>query len=248
MRHEYPFTANDFKLYLEGTPAHPWNKTAMAVFVTNFCDKYSQYTPKEVEGHFKVHLATLIRKYKKQQIAKDNAAAEEQSKKKSRKSTRKANVSASSPSTNAEADWPQLLEGRKKTVNSIPELRKHAWILDRLGSAGMSSDESSMELGVRLYRVKKKYWRAAELTPFLHTIDRVTAQTKSATTSKGSQKYFRLPGEGVSSEGGIVPGLPINFYDPAWLDNLRAQMRPAFDSLKIDPNAYPLVHDQATQT
>lgn len=111
----------------------------------------------------------------------------------------------------------------------------------------MSSDESSVERGLKIYRVKKKYWRATELSPFLHSIDRVTAQAKNATTSKGSQKYLRLPGEGVSSEGGVVSGLPINFYDVAWLTNLRTQMKPAFDSLKIDLNAYPLVHDQAIQ-
>ena len=151
-------------------------------------------------------------------------------------------------STNPKSDWPQLLEDRKKTVNSVPELHKHAWIIDRLGRAGMSSDESSVELGVKFYRIKKKYWRAADLSPFLHTIDRVTAQTKNATTSKGCRKYFRLPGEVESKEGGIVPGLPINFYDAEWLANLQTQMKPVHDGLNIDPNTYPLVHDQKIQT
>jgi len=132
-------------------------------------------------------------------------------------------------------------------VSEVPELRRHAWVLDRLGYAGMSSDESSVEHGLKIYRVKKKYWRAAELCPFLHMIDRVTAQTKNVTTSKGSQKYHRLPGEGVSSEGGIVPRLPVNFYDAAWLANLQTQMKPAFNSLRVDPNVYPLVHDQTIQ-
>ena len=133
-------------------------------------------------------------------------------------------------------------------MDSVPELHKHAWILDHLGCVGMSSDESSVEHGVKIYRIKKKYWRAAELSPFLHTVDRVTTQTKNAITSRGCQKYPRLPGEGVSSEGGIVTGLPINFYDAAWLANLRTQIKPAVDWLKIDPNTYPLVHDQVIQT
>ena len=135
----------------------------------------------------------------------------------------------------------QLLEDRKKTVYTIPELRKHAWIIDGLGYAGMSSDESDPGRAVKHFRVKKKEWRAAELGPFLHIIDRVTARTKAVTSSRGSQKYYRLLGEGVSS-GGVVPGLPINFYDAAWLANLRANQRPAFDLLRIDPNNYPLIH------
>jgi hypothetical protein len=111
----------------------------------------------------------------------------------------------------------------------------------------MSSDESSLEHGVKIYRTKKKYWRAAELSPFLHGIDRVTAQTKNVTTARGSQRYLRLPGEGPQSEGAIVPGLPINFYDAAWLANLQAHMKPAFDALEINPVEYPLIHDPVIQ-
>ena len=134
-----------------------------------------------------------------------------------------------------------------KTVQAVPELRKHAWIIDSLGHAGMSSDESSVERGVKVYRVKKKFWRAAELGPFLHAIDRVTEQTKNVTTTRGSQKYNWLPSGEVSSEGGIVLRLPINFYNEEWLTNLRGQMKPAFDLLEINPNTYTLVHDQVIQ-
>lgn len=132
-------------------------------------------------------------------------------------------------------------------MRAVPELERHAWILDRLGCAGMSSDETGAEGGVKLFRVKKKFWRAAELGPFLHMIDCVTVQTKNVTTSKGSTKYHRIPGGNTSSEGAAVIGLPINFYDPAWLTNLRANMKPAFDSLRIDPNPYPLIHDETIQ-
>lgn len=120
-------------------------------------------------------------------------------------------------------------------------------MLDSFGCGGMSSDETSVEHGVKVYRVKKKYWRAADLRPFLHSIDRVTAQMKNVTTTKGSQRYLRLPGEGVSSEGVAVPRLPINFYDAGWLANLRANMKPVFDLLKINTNKYPLIHDQVIQ-
>ena len=111
----------------------------------------------------------------------------------------------------------------------------------------MSSDETDVERGMKFYRIKKKFWRAAELGPFLHAIDRVTEQTKNATMSRGSLKYHRLPGESESREGGVILGLPINFYNPTWLTSLRTSMKPAYDRLRIDPNAYPLIHNQVIQ-
>jgi hypothetical protein len=181
---------------------------------------------------------------------KDNPNAKVEAKKKNWKNARK--VTVSSPPLDkgirdTKSDYAQLLEDRRKTVNSVPELRRHAWMIDSLGCAGMSSDETSKENGMTVYRVKKKFWRAAELGPFFHSIDRVTEQTKNVTTSKGSRRCHRLPCEKVSSEGGIVPGLPINFYNTAWLANLRAQMKPAFDSLEINLNVYPLVHEEVIQ-
>ena len=104
-----------------------------------------------------------------------------------------------------------------------------------------------MEGGVHILRIKKKNWRAAELSPFLHAIDRVTQQVKNITTSRGSSKYNRLPGENVSQDGGVVVGLPINFYNPTYLAHLRTTMKPIYDQLEIAPNAYPLVHDQVIQ-
>jgi len=93
LRQEYPRTVNNFGLHLEGTPAHPWNKAATEVFVASFCRKYPHYKPKEAGGHFKTHINTLIRKYRAQQLTKDNPDATKESKKKNRKKTRKATVS-----------------------------------------------------------------------------------------------------------------------------------------------------------
>lgn len=249
--HEFPCTADSFRLHLDSTPAHPWNKAAVNVFVTSFCDKYPDYTADDVASHFKVHIETLIRKYRVQQRLKGNLEAKRAELKKNRKNTRKVTVSSflsmKESTTPGLSNRTQLLEDRRKTARSVPELGRHVWILDSLGYAGMSSDESSTEHGVKLYRIKKKFWRAAELGPFLHAIDRVTAQTKNVTTARGSTKYHRLPGENTSSEGGVVPRLPINFYDAAWLANLQTHMKPAYESLGINPIAYPLIHDQVIQ-
>lgn len=113
---------------------------------------------------------------------------------------------------------------------------------------GMSSDESSVESGLKVFRIKKKAWRAAELGPFLHAIDRVAENRKNAITSRGYVRGLRLPGENRSQGRGVVTSLPINFYDQAFLANLRATARPAYDMLKIDPEAHPLVHHPVIQT
>ena len=93
VRDEIPCTANNFRLHLEGTPAHPWNKSATGVFVASFCEKYPQYSIDETEDHFKVHLDTLIRKYRNQQRSKDDPIAAKETKKQNRKNSRKASVS-----------------------------------------------------------------------------------------------------------------------------------------------------------
>ena len=134
-----------------------------------------------------------------------------------------------------------------KTVRSVPELRRHEPIIDHLGCAGMSSDESSVERGMKIYRIKKKFWRAPEVSIFLHSIDRVTEHAKNVTTTKGSTKYHRLPGQKESREGAIGSGLPVNLYDPIWLADLRANWKPTYDALKIKHEEYPLAHDQVIQ-
>ena len=93
LRQNPPFTADNFRLYLEGTPAHPWNKAATKVFAADFCAKFPQHTVKGVELHFKVHLESLIRKYRMQQKVKDNQPAQDDAKKKNRKSSRRSAVS-----------------------------------------------------------------------------------------------------------------------------------------------------------
>lgn len=93
LRHEFPCAAGDFKLHLKGTPGHPWNKAATKVFVTSFCSKYPGYSADDAGNHFKVHVDTLIRKYKTQQRMKDNPDARSAALKKNRKNSRKVTVS-----------------------------------------------------------------------------------------------------------------------------------------------------------
>lgn len=93
LRDEPPFTADDFKLYLEGTCGHAWNKAATRVFGESFCRTYPQHGREEAEDHFKTHLDTLIRKYRHQKEVAGDSGALNLSRQKSRQSSRRSTVS-----------------------------------------------------------------------------------------------------------------------------------------------------------
>jgi len=111
----------------------------------------------------------------------------------------------------------------------------------------MSSDESSKENEQKVFRIRKKFWRAAALGPFLHVIDRVANLKSDVVGGNAGQKFQRLPGGSNSSHGGVVPNLPVNFYDAAWLANMKANAKPVYDSLCPNPEEYALVHDERIQ-
>ena len=212
---ELPCTADDFRLYLLGTPAHPWNKAATSLFVESFCEKFTTYDRDEVEERFKAHLAGVIRKYKSQEAFKDDPGAREESKKTNRRNSRKAAVSQFSRKRirDIDPDYAQLLADRKRTVNNSESLKKHAGVIDSLGTQGMSSDETSVEGGVRVYRIRKLPWRSAELGHFLHTIDRVTEDIRDRNAPRGFAGALRLSG-GNATHGRKPPKrLPVNFFD-----------------------------------
>jgi hypothetical protein len=132
-------------------------------------------------------------------------------------------------------------------VYGSPELSRHHRVIEDLGVAGMSSDESGKENGQKVFRVRRKFWRAAALGPFLHTIDRVTNLKNDVVGGNASQKFQRLPGGPDSSYGPVVSKLPVNFYDAAWLANIKANAKPIYDSLGANPEEYALVHDERVQ-
>ena len=92
--HQFNCMANNFRLHLEGTPAHSWNKAAMKVFVASFWTKYPHYAANKAGDHFKVHVDTLIQKYRTQQATKDNPNTKVEANKKNQKNTRKATIGA----------------------------------------------------------------------------------------------------------------------------------------------------------
>lgn len=118
----------------------------------------------------------------------------------------------------------------------------HLEAIESLGSAGMSSDDSGKESDQKVLRIKKRFWRAPELGPFLRVIDRIADANSDALKGDVILRLPRLPGGPESTAGGIVKGLPVNFYDPTWLANIKMNARPVYDALRVKEEEYDLRH------
>ena len=101
------------------------------------------------------------------------------------------------------------------------ELKKYETVLRLLGPAGMSSDESSAENGVKQYVTMKKVWRHKDVGFLLQTLDALYRRDRlNALTNKrrGAQPRLRKTGTKTSSRTPPPPGLPITAFDPTWLE------------------------------
>jgi hypothetical protein len=90
-----PCAVNDFRLYFGGPPAHVWNKEAAKVFLDSFCRKYPHHQADDVRERFKVHVQSLVRKYRKQRAIEDETISAAESASRARKNTRKGRVGLS---------------------------------------------------------------------------------------------------------------------------------------------------------
>ena len=92
----------------------------------------------------------------------------------------------------------------------------------------MSSDEKDPD-NDRYYYSIKPYWRNERVTHWLHDLDRIHSQ-KYSTESEPST--CRIPSGKVDMDCGAVGGLPLNFYDRCYLNNLET---PQYKSLNSQP-------------
>ncbi|THU86933.1 hypothetical protein K435DRAFT_867780 [Dendrothele bispora CBS 962.96] len=100
-----------FRIYLGGTPTHPWNQSAARIFADILISDGE--TPYGDGDRMKI------------QAALSRAGGEEERNKANRRRERKA----------------ELFQRRLRTVLDVDQLRHHSDVLERLGVDGMSSDE-----------------------------------------------------------------------------------------------------------
>lgn len=103
----------------------------------------------------------------------------------------------------------------------------------------MSDDEDIHEAGEPRYAVRKLRWRAASVRPYLQVFDRLhlcTRFTSDNRTTAGGFPRVRLVSNREETPAdqylGSITGLPKNFYDSDWLEDLQPYQQA---SLKIKP-------------
>lgn len=128
-------------------------------------------------------------------------------------------------------------------AQTVPEFHRHVDILERLTVAGMSSDESDNERTVAdpartqrepSYEIIMPAWRNQRLFAWLHVFDKFHIATRRRIgASPGEWPHARqinVRNPKISSSTKYIPDLPIDAYDPAWLNtryDLELMVRPS---------------------
>jgi len=112
---------------------------------------------------------------------------------------------------------------RRGIAKFFDPLKEHLKLLEALGSAGMSSDESTIELSTNqlTYTVVKPEWRHPDLHNWLRVFDQLHLRNHINSWSvdkRGTFPHIRALSQKVRKKAHAPPGLPINAYDPKWLE------------------------------
>lgn len=108
--------------------------------------------------------------------------------------------------------------------------------MDALGADGMSSDESSLDphTGQTTYTVVKPGWRHPDLHHWLKIFDDLHNRNHINAVvldKRGMFTHIRTGSQKVRSAQYAPPDLPVNAYDPDWLQSktplsLKHELRP----------------------
>lgn len=100
--------------------------------------------------------------------------------------------------------------------------------MEALGAAGMSSDESEIEDGQKVYFSKKMSWRKRELVSRMTTIERDRNFSNCyGNVSGNSPRARKRRLNATETSRKAPPGLPINFYDEGWYEGLNERQKEA---------------------
>ena len=120
----------------------------------------------------------------------------------------------------------QLFQARQ----TITELNKsagrtdEAWealdfVVGTLSRGGTSSDESETDTsGQKQYFVKNMSWRSKEVTHLLRIVDDNRNTSNGVGGRRSRKRTVRRPGSATARNA--PSGLPLNFYDRAWYNDL----------------------------
>ncbi|KAF8179249.1 hypothetical protein K438DRAFT_1977322 [Mycena galopus ATCC 62051] len=222
---------DNFRFDVLGTRNSAWNKSAARVFADltmRHLGLKQTYELFEALRHaFIGHLERIIRRYKRSQ---QSIAAQLELKSGDRQQTRKY----------------QLFQQRHYIAHDFPPFNRHIPMLEYLGIEGMSSDESDQDANIPRhplsaslvqYRIRTPQWRDRSVTTWLRMFDSVHNILRWR-VRPGADRRSRNDGR-KSENPKFVPGLPINAYDPRWMES---DTRRKYDS-HPRPEPYDFAHD-----
>ncbi|KIO05124.1 hypothetical protein M404DRAFT_25742 [Pisolithus tinctorius Marx 270] len=224
-------TPNAFHVDLNDVPSSAWNKSASHVFTDSFRNAYPDCgrTSKQICTAWVVHFNYLRQIYATQQQVTcaeqarigrivaghatgnnvDDVGILDQQRRTRRRQERKS----------------QLYMRRLRAANTHARAYPTAsHVVQELGVAGMSSDESDHEAGwgETTYMITKKMWRANQVTAWLRALDALHLRARYQRqwrASAGAWPHLRLI-SAKPSERAPVEGLAHNFYAREFLDSL----------------------------
>lgn len=100
----------------------------------------------------------------------------------------------------------------------------------------MSSDEDEpvpKRGSDRIFLIRKKPWRAAGVMALLRLMDGAHCTARAG--GPGQPPRSREERDGLISQRAPVAGLPINFYNPEWLESLKRRNIIAYRALNVQP-------------
>ncbi|KZS89753.1 hypothetical protein SISNIDRAFT_488927 [Sistotremastrum niveocremeum HHB9708] len=219
-KHRGP-TREEFFFAYSRVPRDRWNELAINICAQALVEQFpaNNYDLRMVRKRVKEHFKGRRKAYRQwKKGLSDAQKADLQSK--ARANTRRISLY-----------WKRMHVA--KTSNGLAPLIK---VLHRLGTHGMSSDESdsppkrySTATHHRTYRIRLRIDRPTWLTHVLRMLDslhyeRHQTSSHNGGTGQGSEYRLRIQGDRLS-QAIPVSGLPENYYDPLWLQGLSPEQR-----------------------
>ncbi|KAH9052746.1 hypothetical protein EDB87DRAFT_1691572 [Lactarius vividus] len=196
----------DFMVDIVGLPRSPWNIAAGRVFADHFIQKmgYNDTLEKRQE------IERAFTRHQEPEVSSQAGGAP---------TNRKA-------SEKSKHSWQQrkyqLFQRHHEIAKLFDPLTKHLGVLDTLGPDGMSSDESLVDPDTQqlMYTVAKPDWRHPGLHNWLKVLINYITKTMSTAgpDKRGAFPHIRAGSQKVHKKVHVPTCLPINAYDPKWLE------------------------------
>ncbi|KIM35107.1 hypothetical protein M413DRAFT_32733 [Hebeloma cylindrosporum] len=212
--------------FLESSKRNSWNDTLCKMFIEHFEQEEGvDLSPEEtetVEKMFLDRLSHLSRAWREAHIFNDSERLDRlnRSNKMARRNTRRLDlyhIRLEICYNNLEKRDGSIDQGWKATAKMIEEL----------GPAGMSSDESEVdeETGRTIYRIRRRLWRAKVCKNHLLVVDSERNITNGiGGTRPGNQPRHRIRSSTATiSNRAPTVGCPKNYYSKDWVANLSSE-------------------------